>query len=176
MRRLLLTATTLVALAAMASPAAAQLKIGVHGATITSLGEVTNNTETFDLSGDFGLGGKLMFDFPMLPIALIAGGEYYFPDCGTVDCSYYSALVGANLYLPLPVIKPYLTGGLQYRKLDLNVAGTEGDSGAVVGLGVQLDFMISVYLEGMFEFYSDDPMVPDFDNDPITIKGGILIG
>jgi len=44
------------------------------------------------------------------------------------------------------------------------------------GLGVQLNLGVSLFLEGIYEFNEELTGVPDFDTDPIVIKGGIMFG
>jgi hypothetical protein len=83
--------------------------------------------------------------------------------------------LAAQLRLPLPMVSPYAIGGWQWRR-----AGFEGDSdtgdGPMIGIGVQLDLGLALFLEGSMEFNDLPDGVPDFDNDPIVIKGGILLG
>jgi hypothetical protein len=174
MRRLLLTLTVAVASVALAQPASAQipLKFGVQAAMQTSLEEVTGGP---DLNGSFGLGARVALQPPVLPVGLVAQGVYYFPDCAGFDCSYMTYSLAAQLRLPLPMVSPYAIGGWQWRR-----AGFEGDSdtgdGPMIGIGVQLDLGLALFLEGSMEFNDLPDGVPDFDNDPIVIKGGILLG
>ena len=150
------------ALAVFATPADAQLKFGAQLAMATGVSEASA------LDGTFGLGGRAMVDPPLLPIGGFVSGTYYFPEG---DVSYWTGTAAAQLRIPLPMVKPYVLAGWQLR-------GGEGDTqnGPVVGLGVQLDFMLSLFLEANFEFNEDIAALPDFDNDPIVIKGGILFG
>lgn len=172
MRRLLLTLTVAVASVALAQPASAQipLKFGIQGAVQTSLDEITSGP---DLNNSFGLGARVALQPPVLPVGVVAQGVYYFPDCGGFDCSYMTYSLAAQLRLPLPMISPYAIAGWQWRR-----AGFEGDSntenGFMAGAGVQLDLGVALFLEGTFEM--GNPEVPDFDNSPIVVKGGILIG
>jgi hypothetical protein len=46
----------------------------------------------------------------------------------------------------------------------------------MIGVGVQLNLAVSVFLEGSFEFNDEVTGFPDFDNNPIVIKGGVLLG
>ena len=75
------------------------------------------------------------------------------------------------------MVSPYAIGGWQWRRTDPGEgfdASTE--NGALIGVGVQLDLGVSLFLEGTYEFNDEVPDAPDFDNDPIVIKGGILLG
>lgn len=168
MRRVLLTLSAVFALVVLANPVEAQFKIGVQGAMITSLGSVQ------ELDGRLGAGARLMLDPPLFPLALVGGFVYYSPDCA--DCKYLTASLAAQLRIPLPLVAPYVIGGLQTRRT--TVAGTtESETGVMIGAGVQVNLGLSLFLEGTLELNSDpDIAIPDFDNDPIVIKGGILIG
>ena len=46
----------------------------------------------------------------------------------------------------------------------------------MLGVGVQLNLGISLFLEANWEFHDEVTGMPDFDNDPIVIKGGITVG
>ena len=43
-------------------------------------------------------------------------------------------------------------------------------------MGVQLNLGVSLFLEGSYEFNEGLIGVPDFDTDPIVIKGGVMFG
>lgn len=168
MRRLLLTLTVAVASVALVQPASAQLplKFGVQAATQTSL-------ENPALDGTFGLGARVALQPPVLPIGIVAQGVYYFPDCD--DCSYLTYSIAAQLRLPLPMVSPYAIGGWQFRRTSVGSLSDTSD-GPMVGVGVQLNLGLSLFLEGTMEFNELPTGSPDFDNDPIVIKGGILLG
>lgn len=171
MRRFMSVLSAVFALAVMTAPADAQLKFGAQASLITGLEDASS------LDGTFGLGGRAMVDPPLLPVGGFVDATYYFPDdSGTgSDLSYWTATAAAQLRLPLPVVRPYALVGYQLRRSSF---GDEGDTdgGFVVGAGVQLNFMLSLFLEGTFEFNEDDPAFPDLDNDPIVFKGGVLFG
>jgi hypothetical protein len=170
MRRLLLTLTVAVASVALAQPASAQLplKYGVQGALMTGIDDATS------LDGTFGLGARVALQPPLLPIGVVGQGVYYFPDNG----SYLTYSLAAQLRLPLPMLSPYAIGGWQWRRTDPDVSGVDPntENGPMVGIGVQLDLGVSLFLEGTMEFNDLPEGVPDYDNDPIVIKGGILLG
>lgn len=171
MRRVLLTLSAVFALVVLANPVEAQFKIGVQGAMITSAADIP----TFELNGKLGAGARLMLDPPLFPLALVGGFVYYKPDCA--DCKYWTASLAAQLRIPLPLVAPYVIGGLQTRR---TTAGPESDAetGIMLGAGVQVNLGLSLFLEGTLELSKDDVAVagiPDLDS-PIVIKGGILIG
>lgn len=172
MRRLLLSLTVVAASVALAQPASAQLpiKYGIQGAVQTAVDEATA------LDGTFGLGARVALQPPVLPIGVVGQGVYYFPDCD--DCSYLTYSLAAQLRIPLPMLSPYAIGGWQFRRTS---AGDDSntESGPMVGIGVQLNLGVSLFLEGTMEFNETPEGLPsgtDFDNDPIVIKGGILLG
>ena len=170
MRRLLLTLTVAVASVALAQPASAQLplKFGVQAGMQTSVDSLTS------LDNTFGLGARVALQPPVLPVGLVAQGLYYFPDCD--DCSYLTYSIAAQLRLPLPMLSPYAIGGWQFRRTGSGDMSDTAD-GLMVGLGVQLNLGLSLFLEGTMEFNETPTGFPDdFDNDPIVIKGGILFG
>ena len=86
-----------------------------------------------------------------------------------------AASIAAQLRLPAPVISPYVLGGWQIRRSEERGISSD-ESGPLVGIGVQLNFGLSLFLEGTMEFRDEITGTPDIDTDPIVIKGGILIG
>lgn len=168
MRRLLLTLSVVVACAALTQPVDAQFKFGIQGAVMTSLDNPT-------LDGTAGLGARVMLDPPLFPLALVGSGVYYFPDCGATDCSYWTASLAAQLRLPLPTVSPYVLGGWQIRRAEASGV-SNNESGPVVGIGVQVNFGLSLFLEGTIEFNEEIVGFPDVDTNPIVIKGGFLFG
>ena len=170
MRRLLLTLTVAVASVALAQPASAQLplKFGVQAATQTGISDVQA------LDGSFGVGARVALQPPLLPVGLVGQGVYYFPDGD--DVSYQTYSIAAQLRLPLPVFSPYAIGGWQFRRTSI-ADDSETTDGLMVGAGIQLNLGLSLFLEGTLEFNEVPTGLPDdFDNDPIVIKGGILLG
>jgi hypothetical protein len=172
MRRLLLPFAASFALVALAQPVDAQLKFGAHGAVITGLDEVTDaGTAVTTINGTFGLGGRVMLDPPLLPVALVGSGTYYLTD--DTEPSYYTATLAGQLRLPLPVVKPYATLGYQYRKSE----GADAETGFMLGAGLQLDFAVSLFLEGTFEVGDDIAVAAEqLNTNRIVFKGGVLFG
>jgi opacity protein-like surface antigen len=179
MRRIMFGLGLVLALGVAANPVDAQLRFGVHADYIAGgFGDLTSEFDDLDLSSDFGLGGRLGFSLPALPIGFNGDLTYYFPDCGAAgDCSYWTAQIGAQAGLPLVVVKPYVLGGWQWQSFDLDVAGFEADtkSHAFVGLGVELNVLAGLFIEGQWEFV-DGFADQDFDVTPFVIKAGILFG
>ena len=174
MRRILLTLSTVFALVALAAPVDAQLKFGAQGAVMSSVDDLSTITPGApDLSGTFGLGARVALQPPLAPIGVVAQGVYYFPDVDDYDYMTYS--IAAQLRMTTPLLSPYALGGWQWRRTSF--AGTSGtESGAMIGVGVQLNFMVALFLEGTLEFNDEVTGMPDFDNKPIVIKGGIIFG
>lgn len=173
MRRLLLTFTVAVASIGLAQPADAQIKFGAEAALMTGLEDLSGTPGAIDLNGTFGLGARAAFQPPLLPVGALAEATYYFPEGD--DFSYLTYGLAAQLRLPTPMISPYAIAGWQWRRSEaMGVSNTE--SGAVLGVGVQLNVAVSLFLEGSFEFNEEITGSPDFDNNPIVIKAGLMFG
>jgi hypothetical protein len=172
MRHTLLTISAGLALVVLASPVDAQvpLKFGAQGAVITSVDDFTTDQ---GMSGTFGLGGRVMLDPPLFPVGVIGSATYYFPDID--ELTYWTATAAAQLRLPLPMVKPYILAGWQIRRTSDGIE-SGNEYGPVVGAGIQLDLGLSLFLEGTFEFNDEIEAAPDFDNNPLVIKGGVLFG
>lgn len=169
MRRVLLSVAMAVALVALAQPVEAQFKVGAQGAMITGLEELTGGG---DLNGTFGLGARAGFAPPLFPVGVIGQGVYYFPEG---DGSYMTYSLAAQLRLPLPMVSPYAIGGWQWRRTSGGgLSNTE--SGPMVGIGVEVNVGLSLFLEGSMEFNDELPSSPDFDVNPLVIKGGVMFG
>ena len=168
MRRLLLTLTVAGALVALAQPADAQLKFGVQGAVLTGLEDLSATPGAIDLNSTFGLGARAALQPPLLPIGLVGQGVYYFPEG---DGSYSTYSLAAQLRLPTPLVSPYAIGGWQWRRSE---GSTE--TGPMLGVGVQVNVALALFLEVTFEFNDEIMAAPDFDNSPIVIKGGLMFG
>ena len=136
------------------------------------LGREIVGTEDLALSGTFGLGGRLVVSPPVFPISLVGSGDYYFTDCPAgADCSLWTAQGHVTLGLPLPVVRPYVLGGVQYRKDE-----ADSTTGAVIGAGVQLNFVVSLFLEGQMELADPVSGLPgSLDiSSPFVLKGGLI--
>ena len=160
---MLLTLSTvfaLVALVALAAPVDAQFNFGAQGAVITGVDDLSN------LSNTYGLGARVGFQAPLLPIGVLGQGVYYFPDAA--DFSYSTYSLAGSFRISTPLISPYALGGWQWRRTT-SAGTTSTESGAMLGVGVQLNLGVSLFLEANWEFHEGD-------DDPIVIKGGIMIG
>ena len=174
MRHMLLTISTVLALVALAAPAGAQFKIGAQGAVITGVDSLSTVVPgAADLNDTFGLGARVALQPPLSPIGVVGQGVYYFPDAD--DYSYSTYSLAAQLRMPTPLISPYALGGWQWRRT--SSGGTSStENGAMLGVGVQLNFVVSLFLEANFEFHEEVAGTTDFDKNPIVIKGGIIFG
>lgn len=172
MRRMLLTASVALACVALARPVDAQFQFGAQGAYMTGLGDLTGGA---DLNGTMGLGARVQFSppIPALSIGVVGQGVHYFPDCGGADCSYMTYGLGAKFGLGLPMISPYVIGGWQWRRSGNGTTTTE--NGATVGLGVQLG-MVPVFVEATMEFNEELAAAPNYDNNPLVLQAGVLLG
>lgn len=166
------------------TPVDAQVQFGIQGSYIAggfgSLGDAVAEIQDRDLGGDFGLGGRLSFSPPLFPVGAHAAVTYFFPSCDTADCSYWTADLGATLGLPLPVLRPYVVGGWQFKKYDLDVANFTSDiaNNPFAGLGIQLNLGVSVFLEGVWEFEGDalPGSTEELSITPFVLKGGVMFG
>ena len=167
MRGILLTLSTVFALVVLPAPADAQFNFSAQGALITSVDTLSS------LSNAFGVGARVGFKAPLFPIGVLGQGVYYFPD-GT-DFSYSTYSIAARYAFPSPMISPYGLGGWQWRRASSGGASNT-ESGAMLGIGVELNLGVSLFLEANWEFHEEVTGMPDFDNNPIVIKGGITFG
>jgi hypothetical protein len=161
--RLFVAALALVvAGAALPQAAEAQLKFGAHAAFAENIGE----------DGSFGLGARVGIDPPLLPFSFWAHGDYYFPDdVGSISTGYQT--VGADVHfspLPFPMVTPYLSGGVLYRRATLEGFDASSATGFVVGAGVDIGVLVSGTIQIRREFFADDADVP---GDQWTIRAGI---
>ena len=177
MRRLLLTLSMAVAFVALAQRADAQIKFGAQGAVLTGLEDLSATPGAIDLNSTFGLGARAALQPPLLPIGLVAQGVYYFPDG---DGSYSTYSLAAQLRLPTPLVSPYAIGGWQWRRSSSDsgtgTSSSSTETGPMVGVGVQVNVALALFLEVTFEFNDEITALPDFDNNPIVIKGGLMFG
>lgn len=147
-RRVLSVALVLAALGVFASPGHAQLNPGIH---------VARAADAF--GGANGIGGSIQLSFPLFPIDIFAAGEYFFPDCGSVDdCSYMGGSADLHFTLPAPAFTPYGTAGLVYRRSNAGgSAATVANTGFGAGVGVDLGTLVlGAYAEVRYEFVDPD--------------------
>jgi opacity protein-like surface antigen len=108
---------------------------------------------------DFGVGARVELDVPNLisetePLNrtfLIGSFDYFFPDCGDLDCTYWE--INTNVAFPIIVagIDPYVGAGLNLAHVD---AGTEGglDAGSDTDVGLNILGGIRFPLRGVTAF------------------------
>ena len=150
-RRVACVALALTAFLAVAQEAQAQLNPGIH---------VARATDSF--GGANGVGGSMELSFPVFPIDVFVAGEYFFPDCGNVaDCSFMGGSADLHLSLPIPVLTPYATGGLVYRRTDVgDGAGAVAKTGYGGGVGVHLGALVlGAYAEVRYEVVDPDDQI-----------------
>ena len=163
MRRSACALSALCALATVVGSADAQMRLGGHVAKVASLDQLSS------LEGDFGVGGRVGVEFPLLPIGVYGSVTHYFP-----ENSYWTGSVFGKVGLPIPFVSPYGILGVQ-RKTWQIVA--EGQSPSVteffVGLGLEVG---PVFFEGSVNLSKDEPRLPSVDTDLLNFKGGFVIG
>jgi hypothetical protein len=173
-RSLFLAAVAALALLAVPSDAQAQLKFGAH----VAYGAGTDSfTAVGEEDGTFGLGARVGFGLPAFPLTVLGTVDYFFVDCGDVDCGYQNFAVDANwAFLPLQIVELYATGGILMRRA--SVSGSLGtvsfdesntETGFSLGAGVSFNLIASAYLEARNEFFSDDK-----GGNQILIRLGLL--
>ena len=151
MRRALVTAMFATALLGLAPAAHAQMNPGFHLARAADV-----------FSGTYGAGASIALSFPLFPIDVFVAGEYFFPDCGAADgCGYMGGSADLHFTLPFPMITPYGTAGIVYRRFD---AGADADAVANTGFGlgggVNLGTLVlGAYAEARYEFVDPDDQV-----------------
>lgn len=125
-------------------PAVAQVSLGVHG---------VGASDAF--GGAEGVGARLAFSLPLFPVDVLATAETFFPDCGDLECSLRGISIDASMdLLPLPVVRPYVTGGFTARRFDTGLGeGSRDVSGLNVGAGVNVGLSgLRLFGEGRYEF------------------------
>jgi hypothetical protein len=91
--------------------------------------------------GTHGLGLSLGVDLGVLPIDVVATGEYFFPVCppDLARCGLKGHSIDVNYRLVVPVLRPYVTGGMVWRRFSPGGDSTGVDlSGLSMGGGVSL--------------------------------------
>ncbi len=150
-RRALCIVLAAAGLGAGSPEASAQLNPGIH---------VARASDAF--GGVNGVGGSVELSFPLFPIDLFVAGDYFFPDCGSADeCSFLGGSADLHLSLPVPVLTPYVTGGLVYRRTDLGQgAGATAETGLGGGVGAHLGtLVVGAYAEVRYEVVDPDDQV-----------------
>jgi hypothetical protein len=146
--------------------ASAQASLGVYGVRVA---ETLNG----EISGQ-GFGVRARLSMPLVPLKVYAAAERIFPDCPDGGCSVYAVEAGLTLNLfPLPIVSPYLTGGVVRRRFDSGGDNVQGGAvtnveGISVGAGVSAGVPgVSFFLEGRYEFM-DDPY------DQFVVRLGVM--
>lgn len=150
-RRVIVTSFALAVLGGVVPEAQGQLNPGIH---------VARATDSF--GGTNGVGGSVELSFPLFPIDLFVAGDWFFPDCGTVEgCSLVGGSADLHLGLPIPVLTPYATGGLVYRRTDEGGgAGAVAKTGYGGGVGVHLGALVlGAYAEIRYEVVDPEDQV-----------------
>lgn len=110
------------------SPSEAQFRWGGH---------MVHAARSF--GGATGAGLRAGIDVPVMPLDLVASGEYFFPDCpqGMGGCGLQGITLDANFRMLTPLVRPYGTGGLAYRRLSPGgEAPSQTESGIALGVGI----------------------------------------
>lgn len=150
-RRILAVPLVLLFLAFLTSDAEAQLHPGIHAARAADA-----------FGGANGVGASLELGFPLFPVDVFVAGDYFFPDCGSIEgCRYMGGSADLHFKLPVPVLTPYATAGLVYRRFEAGAgAPAESNTGFGLGAGVHLNTLVlGAYAEARYEFVDPDDQV-----------------
>ncbi|HZD06191.1 MAG TPA: hypothetical protein VE173_14870 [Longimicrobiales bacterium] len=161
----LLALSTACLLVAFARPSAMAAQTDVFDFGI----HMVRATDIFD--GATGVGGQIAVNLPALPVTFRGAVDRFFPDCPegssgeATDCGAWGFTVDANLALPMPILHPYLSGGLVRRSVDLGDPLAEIDevrTGVALGGGLELDVLgVGAFGEARYELRNgpDDEFV-----------------
>jgi hypothetical protein len=130
-------------MAVPATDAAGQVAIGGHGVSAADA-----------FGGSRGIGARVAFRIPLLPVEFLGTAEQFFPDCDDLDCSLQGISLDVSLdLLPLPVVRPYVTAGYGIRRFDTGLGeGSFDRRGPNVGAGLNLSLSsFRVFGEGRYE-------------------------
>ena len=156
MIRFACTAALLVLALGAARPAQGQFFLGGHAAW------------TSYQDGGLGGGARLGLDLPVLPVDILGVAEFFSPSCepGRDGCSFWGATLDANVRLPIPLVRPYLTGGLSFRSADLSSdEGKVDGTGFAVGGGLDVALVIRIFADYRYEF---------FENEKRALEGSVV--
>ncbi len=123
-------------------PADGQLVGGVFGARARD-----------GFGGTNGFGAEAGVTLPMIPVEVFGAGTLFRPACSECELKGWSLGVKFTI-LPLPVIKPYITFGRTWRKLEVqSVALIIDDDGFFSGAGLEIGLpRAGIFAEGRYEF------------------------
>lgn len=124
------------------------IDIGVHAVRASDI-----------LDGTTGLGGQVAVRSPAFPVTLRLAVDRFFPDCPDIegasndDCGAWGLTLDANLAFPMPVLRPYASGGLVRRSIDLGSSlGDAAEAGIALGGGLELGLLgLNAFAEARYE-------------------------
>ena len=84
--------------------------------------------------------------------------EWFSPSCqeGNDGCSLWGGSLDVNARLPIPIVRPYLTGGWSFREFGLG--GDGGDvskNGLNLGGGLDVNLGIRIFADGRYEWLGE---------------------
>ena len=91
---------------------------------------------SYGSDSDFGVGGRLEFDMtgklsknPPLSRAFFIGQvDVYFPDCGTVDCTWIEINPSFAVPITATTLNPYLGAGLNIARVSVSSGGVSNSN------------------------------------------------
>jgi len=151
------------------SPARAQFSYGGH---------LVEARDAF--GGARGLGARAGVSVPLLPVRAYGSAEYFRPDCGPLErCGFSGVSLDLNYaILPLPLVSPYLTGGLVMRRVDPAPADAsgEGGEGAFTDRGMHLGVGMTAGVSGFRLFGEARYEFVQAPERQFVVRIGLLLG
>lgn len=149
-----------VSVALIAAPGIARAQVDIGG-------QVLYNDDLAD--GTVGIGGRAKFGVPGVGLNVRADGNFFFPDCGAVDCDFWEILANVTLDVaPGSPAAPYVGAGLAFEQLS-GGGGDVDDTGFNLLGGVELGALLPLDVYGELSYRIMD----DF-TDQLVLSAGVL--
>jgi hypothetical protein len=110
-------------LLAVSVPAGGQVSLGGH---------LARTPEPFGVSR--GIGARLEFGAPLIPLFVAVSGEYFFTGCAMGDCDLRGVSVDANYAITIPLLRPWVGVGWSVRQSEEG-GRKRTERGVNVGIG-----------------------------------------
>lgn len=151
--------------------------LGLQGglsAQNADLGEIDFENDT---SFAYGVrGGVRLLNFAVELSFLQASHTLDPDDFGDqIDWNYFG--LNGKLFLPIPVVSPYLTVGYGYYNVDVSAIGDDRTGGFNLGAGLEIGLgrKFSLTAEGKYHRFSADLDAGEFNATDFTVTGGFNV-
>ncbi len=129
---------------------------GLDGQLLSVGGQISHANKQFN--GSTGIGARLALGLPVIPVEITGAAEYFFPDCGGNDCTYWGA--NGHILLKIPTVmpvKPYGGVGIGYQSISQDFGDDGDETGTNLVLGVELGATprVSPFIELRYELLSE---------------------